>query len=76
MTSRPGRPKGMRLILRKEQSYPGAQLRLTGTDGMRLTRFAADTSGRPIAELDLRLFTAAGRLVSTVRRRTVTKLRG
>ncbi|MEV0495923.1 IS1380 family transposase [Streptomyces atratus] len=49
-----GWPKGMRLIVRKERPHPGAQLRLTDTDGMRLTCFATNTSGRPIAELELR----------------------
>ncbi|MFI1967486.1 IS1380 family transposase [Streptomyces pathocidini] len=49
-----GRPKGMRLIVRKERPHPGAQLRLTDADGMRLTCFATSTSGRPIAELELR----------------------
>ncbi|AYC37631.1 hypothetical protein DWG14_01849 [Streptomyces griseorubiginosus] len=48
-----GWPKGMRLIIRKERP-PGAQLRLTDADGMRLTCFATNTSGRPIAELELR----------------------
>lgn len=32
-----GWPKGMRLIVRKERPHPGAQLRLTDADGMRLT---------------------------------------
>ncbi|WP_275946717.1 hypothetical protein [Streptomyces sp. T21Q-yed] len=32
-----GRPPGMRLIVRKERPHPGAQLRLTDADGMRLT---------------------------------------
>lgn len=49
-----GRPKGMRLIVRKERPHPGAQLRLTDADGMRLTCFATNTSDRPIAELELR----------------------
>jgi Transposase DDE domain group 1 len=49
-----GWPKGMRLIVRKERPHPGAQLRLTDADGMRLTCFATSTSGRPIAELELR----------------------
>ncbi len=49
-----GWPKGMRLIVRRERPHPGAQLRLTAADGMRLTRFATNTSGRPIAELELR----------------------
>ncbi len=44
----------MRLIVRKERPHPGAQLRLTDADGMRLTCFATNTSGRPIAELELR----------------------
>ncbi|MFH9821572.1 IS1380 family transposase [Streptomyces sp. NPDC017230] len=49
-----GWPKGMRLIVRKERPHPGAQLRITDADGMRLTCFATNTSGRPIAELELR----------------------
>nr|WSW71326.1 IS1380 family transposase [Streptomyces sp. NBC_00995] len=40
--------------VRKERPHPGAQLRLTDADGMRLTCFATNTSGRPIAELELR----------------------
>ncbi len=47
-------PQGMRLIVRKERPHPGAQLRFTDTDGMRLTCFATNTVGRPIAELELR----------------------
>ena len=39
-----GWPKGMRLIVRKERPHPGAQLRLTDADGMRLTCFATNTS--------------------------------
>ncbi|MEU5093689.1 IS1380 family transposase [Streptomyces sp. NPDC020996] len=49
-----GWPKGMRLIVRKERPHPGAQLRLTDADGMRLTCLATNTSDRPIAELELR----------------------
>ncbi|GAA3167855.1 IS1380 family transposase [Streptomyces virens] len=49
-----GWPKGMRLIVRKEPPHPGAQLRLTGADGMRLTCLATNTAGRPIGELELR----------------------
>jgi hypothetical protein len=49
-----GWPKGMRLIVRKERPHPGAQLRLTDADGMRLTCFATNTTGRPIAGLELR----------------------
>ncbi|MER5556723.1 IS1380 family transposase [Streptomyces sp. NPDC002793] len=49
-----GWPKGMRLIVRKERPHPGAQLRLTDADGMRLTCFATNTADRPIADLELR----------------------
>lgn len=48
-----GWPKGMRLIVRKGRPHPGAQLRLRDADGMWLTCFAANTSDRPIAELEL-----------------------
>jgi hypothetical protein len=36
-------PAGTRLILRKERPHPGAQLRFTDTDGMRVTAFITDT---------------------------------
>jgi hypothetical protein len=49
-----GWPKGMRLIIRKERPHPGAQLRITDTDGLRLTCFATNTTGTPIARLELR----------------------
>ncbi|MFJ4501451.1 IS1380 family transposase [Streptomyces sp. NPDC088864] len=49
-----GWPKGMRLIVRKERPHPGAQLRITDADGMRITCFATNTTGRPIAALELR----------------------
>lgn len=49
-----GQPEDVRLIVRKERPHPGAQLRLTDADGMRLTCFATNTPGRPIAELGLR----------------------
>ncbi|MCA1224410.1 transposase, partial [Streptomyces sp. 8L] len=49
-----GWPKGMRLIVRKERPHPGAQLRVTDADGMRITSFATNTPDRPIAELELR----------------------
>ncbi|MET8566449.1 IS1380 family transposase [Streptomyces flaveolus] len=49
-----GWPKGMRLIVRKERPHPGAQLRITDADGMRITCFATNTTGQPIAELELR----------------------
>ncbi|MFJ2194295.1 IS1380 family transposase, partial [Kitasatospora sp. NPDC087861] len=49
-----GWPKGMRLIVRKERPHPGAQLRFTDADGMRLTCFATNTKHTPIAHLELR----------------------
>jgi hypothetical protein len=36
-------PTGTRLILRKERPHPGAQLRFTDTDEMRVTAFITDT---------------------------------
>ncbi|WP_411089730.1 IS1380 family transposase [Streptomyces sp. 061-3] len=49
-----GWPEGMRLIVRKERPHPGAQLRFTDADGLRLTAFATNTTGIPIAALELR----------------------
>ncbi|MFD0119436.1 IS1380 family transposase [Streptomyces sp. NPDC058320] len=49
-----GWPKGVRLIVRKERPHPGAQLRITDADGMRITCFATNTPDRPIAALELR----------------------
>jgi hypothetical protein len=49
-----GWPKGMRLIVRKERPHPGAQLRFTDADGLRLTAFATNTADVPIAQLELR----------------------
>ncbi|MFG2897629.1 IS1380 family transposase [Streptomyces zaomyceticus] len=49
-----GWPKGMRLIVRKERPHPGAQLRITDVDGLRLTCFATNTTDMPIAALELR----------------------
>lgn len=42
-----GWPKGLRLIVRKERPHPGAQLRFTEADGMRLTCFATNTIHAP-----------------------------
>jgi hypothetical protein len=36
-------PEGSRVILRKERPHPGAQLRFTDIDGMRVTAFLTDT---------------------------------
>ena len=35
-----GWPPGMRVIARKERPHPGAQLRITDADGLRVTAFA------------------------------------
>jgi hypothetical protein len=37
-------PEGARLILRKERPHPGAQLRFTDVDGMRVTAVLTDTA--------------------------------
>ncbi len=42
-------PAGTRLILRKERPHPGAQLRFTDADGMRVTAFITDTPPGVIA---------------------------
>jgi hypothetical protein len=47
-------PAGMRVIIRKERPHPGAQLRLTDPDGMRVTAFATNTSRGQLADLELR----------------------
>ncbi|AFA76049.1 transposase IS4 family protein (plasmid) [Gordonia polyisoprenivorans VH2] len=49
-----GWPEGMRVIVRKERPHPGAQLRFTDSDGMRLTAFATNTPRGQLAELELR----------------------
>src|SRR6266545_2428687 len=49
-----GWPARMRLLVRKERPHPGAQLRFTDADGMRLTAFATNTPDPPIAALELR----------------------
>jgi Transposase DDE domain group 1 len=53
-----GWPPGTRLILRKERPHPGAQLRTTDADGMRITGFLTNTApggpGRQLADLELR----------------------
>jgi hypothetical protein len=51
-------PPGTRLILRKERPHPGAQLRITDADGMRVTGLLTNTGpggpGRQLADLELR----------------------
>src|SRR2546423_2107303 len=49
-----GWPPGMRLIVRKERPHPGAQLRFTDRDGMRLTAFVTNTPTGQLPDLELR----------------------
>jgi DDE family transposase len=57
-----GWPAGMRVIARKERPHPGAQLRITDVDGLRVTAFATNTKtggrsggqGTQLADLELR----------------------
>jgi len=53
-----GWPPGTRLILRKERPHPGAQLRITDADGLRVTEFLTNTArrgpGAQPADLELR----------------------
>lgn len=41
-----GWPGGMRLVVRDERPHPGVQLTIADTDGMRITCFATNTTGR------------------------------
>lgn len=63
-------PKGMRLIVRKGQSHPGAQQRLTGLDDLRLTCF--DHHQRRIARRPGSASPQAGPLRGHLPRRTET----
>lgn len=47
-------PSGMRVLVRKERPHPGAQLRFTDRDGLRLTAFATNTPRGQLADLELR----------------------
>jgi hypothetical protein len=49
-----GWPAGMRLIVRRERPHPGAQLRFTDRDGLRLTAFVTNTARGQLPELELR----------------------
>jgi len=49
-----GWPQGMRVIVRKERPHPGAQLRLTDRDGLRLTAFATNTGRGQRPDLERR----------------------
>lgn len=47
-------PSGMRVIVRRERPHPGAQLRFTDRNGLRLTAFATNTSRGQLPDLELR----------------------
>jgi DDE family transposase len=49
-----GWPEGMRVIVRKERPHPGAQLRLTDRDGLRITAFATNSRRGQLPNLELR----------------------
>jgi hypothetical protein len=49
-----GWPQGMRVIARKERPHPGAQLRITDTDGLRVTAFATNSVRGQLPDLELR----------------------
>ena len=44
----------MRVIARRERPHPGAQLRITDINGWRITCFATNTPGWPLADLEVR----------------------
>ena len=47
-------PPGTRLILRTQRPHPGAQLRITDHDGMRITGFLTNPTSGQLADLELR----------------------
>lgn len=49
-----GWPAGLRVIVRREKPHPGAQLRFTDRDGLRLTAFATNTTRGQLPDLELR----------------------
>jgi hypothetical protein len=49
-----GWPPRTRIIVRREQPHPGAQLRITDINGWRLTAFATNTKGWRLADLEVR----------------------
>ena len=49
-----GWPPGMRVIARKERPHPGAQLRITDADGLRVTAFATNSTLGQLPDLELR----------------------
>jgi hypothetical protein len=49
-----GWPPGMRVIARRERPHPGAQLRITDADGLRVTAFATNSTRGQLPDLELR----------------------
>jgi Transposase DDE domain group 1 len=49
-----GWPPRMRVIARKERPHPGAQLRITDADGLRVTAFATNSTRGQLPDLELR----------------------
>lgn len=49
-----GRPSAMRVNVRKKKPHPGAQLRFTDRDGLRLNTFATNTVRGQLADRELR----------------------
>ncbi|WP_189351589.1 IS1380 family transposase, partial [Zhihengliuella salsuginis] len=49
-----GWPEKMRVIVRKEEPHPGAQLRITDVDGMRYTALATNQHGGQLAQIEAR----------------------
>jgi Transposase DDE domain group 1 len=49
-----GWPPGMRVIVRRERPHPGAQLRFTDRNGLRLTAFVTNTTRGQLPDLELR----------------------
>jgi hypothetical protein len=49
-----GWPQGMRVITRKKRPHPGAQLRITDIDGLRVTAFATNAVRGQLPDLELR----------------------
>lgn len=47
-------PPGMRLIVRRERPHPGAQLRFTDRNGLRLTAFVTNATRGQVPDLELR----------------------
>jgi hypothetical protein len=52
-----GWPQGIRLIVRKERPHPGAQLRITDADGMRITCFTLGATAIALVPLAVRFGT-------------------